>query len=320
MKFAIAAFIVLLFAGLASADNFLVSIDAEASAIAILLMISIFIIALAYMASQAFHRPQWETWAKNSGFQVMVSLGLILGVNLMLIAGSSASQALVGANMFTASTNYLNNLAYGQGYPLVNSLIGASIQNQLDSLDFQFNSNPITGAEGSAKSAGKKTLANAQDALMNMLMPLIASLTAQKALLGAIEMVIIPFFLPAAFLLRIFPQTRTMADYLIALSLGLVLVLPLTYVMNIVIVNGNPPLAPGVDMSSIDRTSTPPDLAGIISKDVASDPNLPLAQAASLIPQAVFLPNLAIVITVSFIMAFSKLLSRGFEVEMPNAE
>jgi len=290
-------FLLLLLVGLASADSCSVGLMNEASLIGVLTLTALFIIAVAFMASQFFRKAEWEAWAKNSGLQVGVAFALVVGINLMIVTGCALSNTLVGQDMFDAPINYLGNLAYGKGFPLVYALIDASLQNQLEALDFTFTQNPLVGGGGEAPHAGEKTKANAQDAITNMLMPMIASLYAQQAIIRVAQELIIPFFIPAAFVLRIFPQTRTMADYLLAISVGLAVVLPLTYVLNMYIAQ---------DIST----------ANIISPSAALDPDLMFAQVASLIPQAVFLPNIAIVITVSFIMTFSKFLSRGFEVEM----
>ena len=292
-----------LLAGFASAaSDCSVSLTDEMPFMMLLALASGFIVAFAYMASQAFQRFEWELWAKNSGVQVLVALALVFGVNVVILAGCAASEELIGPgqDMFTASNNYLEDLVYSKGFPLIYSLTEASLQNQLEAINFKFTSNPLTGGSGIARSAGEKTKANAQDAIVNMLMPLIASLSAQQLILRAVQNLIIPVFLPFAFVLRVFSQTRTVGDYMIAICLGLSVVLPLTYVMNIII-------ADTIDLSTL------------ISPYMASDPDLKLVQVTSLIPQALFLPNLTIVVTVSFIMSFSKLLSRGFEVEAPYA-
>ncbi|RLG19321.1 hypothetical protein DRN67_02995 [Candidatus Micrarchaeota archaeon] len=268
----------------------------EGSLIFPLALLSAFLVALIYMLSQAVHKPEWENWCKKAGMQILVSLILISLVNLAILAGCAVSDQLVGQDMFQVSINYLNDLAYSKGFPLVYMLTDASIQNQLEAVNFKFTTNPLTGGGGLAKNAGEKTKANAQDSVINMLMPLIASLYAQGLVLKVIQTVIVPIFLPLAFVMRIFPQTRTVADYLIAICLGLALILPLTYVLNIKIAESILP-------------------ASIITPEAALDPDLRLLDVASLIPQAIFLPNLTIVVTVSFIMSFSKLLVRGFEPE-----
>ncbi|MDO8339343.1 MAG: hypothetical protein Q7T16_01670 [Candidatus Burarchaeum sp.] len=294
------AFLLLLTGISSAASACSVSITSEASLIILLALLSGLIVALAYMGSQVFQKFEWEIWAKNTGVRVLVALALVFGVNMVILAGCAASDALVGKDMFDASNSYLGNLVYSRGFPLIYTLTEASLQNQLEAIDFKFTSSPFSGGSGIAAHAGEKTKANAQDAVVNMLMPLMASLYAQQLLLQAIQTVIVPVFLPFAFVLRVFSQTRTVGDYLIAICLGLAVVLPLTYVMNLVIVGGM-------------------DMANILTPSMAADPDLKLASVTSLIPQAIFLPNLTIVVTVSFIMSFSKLLSRGFEVEAPNA-
>jgi len=295
-----------LLAGIASAAACTVSLTNEASLITILALLSGLVVALAYLGSQAFQRFEWEIWAKNTGVQVLVALALVFGVNIVLLASCAASEELIGPgqDMFDASGSYLGHLIYSNGFPLVYSLTEASLQNQLEAINFKYTSDPLKGGFGVAAHAGEKTKANSQDSIVNMLMPLIASLYTQQLILQVIQNLIIPVFLPAAFVLRIFSQTRTLGDYMIALCLGLAVVLPLTYVMNMVITEGSPinPALPSIDESKI------------ISSTMATDPDLKLKQVATLIPQALFLPNLTIVITVSFIMSFSKLLSRGFEV------
>ena len=297
--------LLLLLTGLAHAQTCEMTFTDEGPLIAVVALFSGLLVALAYMASQAFQRYEWELWAKNTGVQVLVAFALVLGVNIVILAGCVASDKLVGEDMFVASTSYLNNLVYSKGFPLIYSLTESSLQNQLEAINFKFTSTPWSGGTGIAKNAGEKTKANAQDAIVNMLMPMISSLYAQKLILESIQTIIIPIFLPMAFVLRIFSQTRTLGDFMIALCIGLGVVFPLTYVMNIVITNA--------------IAADPIYPANIISPHMAEDPDLKLVTVASIIPQAIFLPNLALVITISFIMSFSKLLSRGFEVEAPYA-
>ena len=62
----IPAFLLLL-SGLANAACTTAVFNEEGSLIGILALLSAFIISLAYMASQAFRRPEWEVWARRSG-------------------------------------------------------------------------------------------------------------------------------------------------------------------------------------------------------------------------------------------------------------
>src|SRR3989344_1901367 len=171
----IPAFLLLL-SGLANAACTTAVFNEEGSLIGILALLSAFIISLAYMASQAFRRPEWEVWARRSGIQIGVSLILIVLVNLAILTGCGVSYTVLNEDMFKASYDYLGSLAYSNGFPLVYSLMEESFQNQLESLDFKYTANPLIGGSGFARHAGERTKANAQDMVVNMLMPLIASL------------------------------------------------------------------------------------------------------------------------------------------------
>jgi len=318
-KFALAALLLLLLSAYSSAQAQTVEQkietmrdriwNQEMPLVTVLMLTALFIIALAYMASQAFQKREWETWARSAGFQLGFSFAVLVGINLLLLSCSWLSYQLTmnpatndpGQDLYVASGSYLNRLVSYNGFVLVGTLTGESIQNQLEAINFKFTSTPWAGGHGSAKDAGEKTKANAQDTLTNMLMPMIASLYAQQVILQAVADFAIPLALPLAFILRLFPQTRGSADQLLAIVVGFAGILPLTYVLNM----------------HIAASINPSDILAPLAK---ADVDLHLGQLAPLISQAVFLPNLTIVLTVSFIMAFSKLLTRGFEPEVPYGE
>ncbi|MFA6035866.1 MAG: hypothetical protein WC759_02815 [Candidatus Micrarchaeia archaeon] len=269
--------------------------------VALVTFLALFVIALAYMASQAMMRKEWEAWARSAIFQLGFSFALLIAINVLLLLSNSIAIQLTGTDLYNGPQNYLSGLTYESGFGIVHTLTDQSLQNQLQAINFKFSSNPLTGGRGDASLAGEKTKANAQDTLSNMLMPMIASLYAQQVILRASADFVLPFIIPFAFALRLFPQTRSPADHVLAIAVGFAAILPLTYALNMHIAQS---------IAS----------ASLLAPSAAADPDLYLTDVAPLISQAVFLPNLSIVLTVTFIMAFSKLLVRGFEPEVPYGE
>lgn len=273
----------------------------EISAVILVGMIAMLVAALLYMASQLMRRYELEMQAKGIVLQMVLSSFLLLIANVAFLSacGVSAFIAPGNADMFDASDRYLHDLAYVRGDAMLRQLLDASLRNQLAATDFQFDSNPLTGGFGEARSAKLRASANAQDSVVNMLMPMIASLKVQREVILLIRDLALPFLLPLAFFLRLMPGTRTAGDWLLALGLGLGAVFPLTYVLNSAIDSG----VPSLGYNGIDKTFA----------SAPVDRDIPFAQVGLLIPQAVFLPNISLALTLTFIMGFARLLSHGFE-------
>ena len=156
------------------------------------------------------------------------------------------------------------------------------------------------------------------DFLLMLISPFASSLIVQQTMLEMIKGTLIPFVLPAAVVLRIFPPTRDASSFLIAASIGFGIIFPYTYVMHSAIVlpliakafASNSQQLPLEDMLG----QTYPNVATEISAFGFFSPTSlilsPLLSISFLLLQALFLPALSISLTVAFIKGFSKFISQ----------
>jgi hypothetical protein len=168
----------------------------------------------------------------------------------------------------------------------------------------------ITGA------AYKRIISNQYDMILNsFLIPALVSISMQKLLLNFINEDAIRWILPIAFLLRIFIPTRQMGNILIALSLGLYVIVPFMYVftlsmydasINMCNTSGSYSYANAVCDSPIDSYSCPVTNA-VTEAQVCSNTD-GFWNVASLVPQAFFLPNLTLVVLITFFGSVNKAL------------
>jgi hypothetical protein len=252
--------------------------------------LTVFMIAIAYMLSKAFQNVAYEVWAKDELAHLGLSCALIFCVFGAFQIGNSIAQSYatgLGANTFEVAYNYLDKLVVTDGLDIVRGLTYGSLNDQFAATSYLFIGWPIIGGGGVSPHANKKTWSQQKELLIDIFMPAIISLRVQKMLLNMIEIFGVSVLLPIALVLRVFPFTRDIGNFLIALSFGLFIVLPLTYVLNA-------------------KASNEIDTGGgtvIVDKVIGSDA---LSSIGKIIPQAVLLPNISIVIVVTFVQALGK--------------
>lgn len=259
-------------------------------------------VALAYMLGQLFSNVHLSMWAKDELYQLVLSLAmiaLIVAIFQGLCAFTSAETlSLASTSMFPGVSNpfslaeqHLEWLATAQGMAASESLMKSSLHDQYEATAFLYIGYPPPfGGQSGAFNANYKARAQYKDMLLNFLMPSIISLRLQGIALHLIEVYTISLLLPLALLLRMFPFTRTMGNFLIALSLACYTLLPLLYALFAVTAYSHFALI----------------LSGTINP-IFTDPLVSeFATVALIIPQAVFLPNIAIVLLVTFTQALVK--------------
>jgi len=270
-------------------------------------------ISLTYMYSRLKEDPAAATWAKDEAANLAISVLLFAGILAFFTGSCAIAQEYSGANPFTASKTYLQALLQANGQGVLKELTSKSISEQMGATWYLYvGFTPFFGS-GLAGRADLRAHSAEKEFLIDLYLPLVASLNAQLYLLQAIEWVSASVLLPFAFVMRLIPPTREFGNMLIALFFGLYIVVPTMYAMSGKVFMDiiNPVLAPECVVCQMHNLfysyKLDPDPTGFAFKDMY------FYRIGSTLPQAVFLPNLVIVVTVATISALSKAL-RAFAV------
>ena len=261
------------------------------------------LIAAAYMYGKFVENERALVWAKDEAYNLLITALLFAGLAAFFTGSCSIAYHYNNdKNPFTASYTYLDTLiANGKGS--LQQLMRWSIEDQKDATRYlNLGFTPFFGW-GVATDANLRAQSSNMEFMVDMYLPLIASLSAQKQLLQVIEIVSAGVLLPFAFFLRIIPFTREFGNMLIALFFTLYIVVPTVYALS------------GAAFLSI-RSNSPPvaytiyDFQDFAFRDAqgADVQDLTLYKIGSTLPQAVFLPNLVLIIGITCMMSLSKAL------------
>lgn len=264
--------------------------------VGLLILITFFIIALVYMLSQLFRRPDWSVWAKGELWQAFIScilVGAIIGFASTICI---ISESIAGGDPFFIADSYLHKLVWTEMVPAIDNLFRASFQAQVRSA---LTIGILSCSEGVCfqPNAGAATLSYNFETMAALVTPFTASLLLQKLILQFVKEIAFTLILPIGLILRVFPLTRDAGAFLMAAAIAFYAVFPLTYVFNSVIMM---------------HVMQDPVIATWCTDSLC----MPLNVIGQLLPQAVFLPALNLVITVSFMQSISRVLSKGYGDEI----
>ncbi|MBI4399737.1 hypothetical protein HY570_03225, partial [Candidatus Micrarchaeota archaeon] len=241
-------------------------------------------VAVMFMLGYSAQNPQYIAKAKIELFQMAVTIGMASIVTIASLTMCTFISQFGYSSPIISSITYMQSLVL-QADSQVRNLITASLQNQLRATEWEFTPTiwsavlGVPGGKGEGKNAHLKAVSQSQEIAIDMLLPVMASLKVQLTALSMINQFAIELLLPFGVLLRIIPFTRQAGDFLIALSVALYIVFPMTYVLNSYIYDNFVRSASGIAFSG--------------------DGNIDFAGIGQLLPQAIFFPNLSIVITIS---------------------
>ncbi|VVB65460.1 Uncharacterised protein [Candidatus Gugararchaeum adminiculabundum] len=280
--------------------------------VGIALMLMLLLVSIAYMLSQAFKRQDWELWARMELVQVGVSFLIVIFIGGFAYSMCSASVFLAGGDPFEISEQYISNINWHYLFPAHYQLQVLSFQSSaLSTLytkfgtgnwNFQFPVFPGVGG-----------ISQVSTTLMVMLSPISLSMVSQLVLLQFIQTIALQAILPVGLILRIFPVTRDAGSFLIASAIAFYIIFPWTYVVNAKAFEsiwGNDPIAKMTESVNAHFSMAnfmPGFFTGFMNPERFM---LLYATLARTIPQALFLPALSMVITVTFIKAFTKVMIR----------
>jgi hypothetical protein len=263
-------------------------------------------ITLVYMYGKFRMDAKAEVWAKDEAYNLFLSIILFVAMLAFFVGSCDLSLAQNGANPIQASISYIDTLLSNNGLGILQQLTVGSIQNQLAALKYLYvGIAPFAGA-GVATSAGQNALSAQKETLIDIYIPILASLNAQRYILLAITWMQASVLLPFAFILRLVPPTREYGNMFIAMLFGIYIIAPAAYVM---CSNAFNSVITSTTMSDMMNS---PGASGYNFYDYSLDTqgetysSTVLYQMGSTIPQAVFLPNLILIITISCTMAVWK--------------
>ncbi|VVB58703.1 Uncharacterised protein [Candidatus Anstonella stagnisolia] len=297
------------YVGRGADDVCFAGLGGRAQWIAMAFMLTIALIALAYMFAKATENEAAGVWAHEEMFGLGISVAVVAGMVALTIGScevlSAYSQSpeisgiYADQNPFLVSYTYLNDLS-NNGLWSIEAQTKDSLKKQLDATEFLYVGVPVIKSKGIPTKASLKALSTQKEMVIDMMLPLVVSLKAQKGVLQLIEIAGMAVMLPFAIILRIIPFTRSAGNIMLAVVFGLFVVVPATYVLSAYAWRGigQNSVLMGGDFSFKDRAIG----------DACGEADCQLYQIGSLIPQAVFIPNLVIVVATTCVMGLSKAL------------
>ncbi len=276
------------------------------TAFALATMVVFFVIAIALALGIGFHRPEWEAWAKTEFYLTLAGLFMIGIIVFIATFSCSVSVSMAGGDPFKISDKYLNTLITRKMVPSVLTFFDMSFAAQ------KWSSILIGVASCQmgvclAPFAGYSGIAYNLDTLAGLVTPITASLLFQKLALGFIKETMFLYVLPIGFLLRVFPYTRDAGAMMIALAMGFYIVFPLTYVFDKVVMDT-------VEKDFANFCASNPGGLNDAAEKIGGLCQ-PLVMVGSVLPQAVFLPALNLVITITFMRSMQKVFSKDYLME-----
>ncbi len=316
------------FANLECSLNALEDVDAGQTfvhyGVIAVIMLNILLIAGASMIGNAFNIPQLQIFGKDEKFHLVFSIILLLSFNSIIFFSCSVAKGFVelslesagnigllaasfdGHTMAEAAGNGLFALE-AEAVAMVSAIEDKSIEYKKDSSFIYSNTLPFQGTVSLGTDAYQKAYATQMDiVLTTFVLPSLTMITLQRLFLHFIDTYTLEIILPVAFLFRTFIPTRQMGNVLLALSLGLVVVLPMIYIINITMVSSAHTTAKCNQVNN----NPPLEVSEAIEDTVNGGCNSPISfwSLGKLLGHAFFLPNLALAIFITFLSSLNKAL------------
>lgn len=206
--------------------------------IALIVLISILIVAFSNMIAQSLQSPQMIAWSKTQFTELFVSViivvfiwALVTGTDTFISAIflSTGEESLVelGSTALDPLLNYMETLyeKTANAYLSVGIIQGTSYYSVIVPAYW------VYFTEGNSPYYGVSILLGPLSGAANNLTIQILTIKLIKVFLEYLDVVGPGFLLPVALAFRVFPFTRNMGNTLIALSLGAMFVLPLSLVL-----------------------------------------------------------------------------------------
>ena len=290
-------------------------------AVGLAVVITFFIIALAYIASQFMRRMDWEIWAKTEIYQAAISVFIVINLAFFATLACNVSSELTSAatggrysDPFTVSYNFINDLLLHEALPSwfeLNTMArvleyeAAMVRGVGVFGGFGVTYRPFIGYDAISRNI---------DILSDIIGMFYASIVVQRIGLSLIQATAFNLLLPIGVIMRTFPLTREAGSFLMATAVGFYVVFPLMYVMNAALTEI---IKPEIYETTWGIGTVKLYVLGqldFIGVYFIEQRFFELVERASiLLPQAAFLPALGMIITSSFITSMTKFLNRVFD-------
>lgn len=246
----------------------------------------------AYMIGKGTNNVRLIAWVNNEYTNVIVSILLGLFVLAIFIGINDKIEEYYGNDMYTLSFGYIDGLT-NEALSLAQIETKRSLTDLYKTTAYAFIGTPMTESGGCGKAYMKYYAASSahREMVVDLLTMSAISLQVQKYALYAGMMVVLTFALPVGILLRMFPGIRKLGNFLIAVAFAVGIIFPMTYVLN-------SEMHDRLFSEACDLTE--------LGRDDEVFPNSResgciLSRIALIFPQAIFFPNISIVITGAFI-------------------
>ncbi|VVB58194.1 Uncharacterised protein [Candidatus Anstonella stagnisolia] len=278
-------------------------------------------IALIYMAAQFFKKPEWEQMAGSELYQVLVSLIIFISI-FTLKAGVDASvQQLSGADdIFDYAQMYLQKVSYTYMVPNLVNLEVFKLQLQhVAGITYRLGPQPWSVTWPAFP--GVETIEKAVDFTLTMMTPVTASIIAQQIGMQFLKAVC-PLLIAVGVLLRIFAPTRDAGSFMIVSGFAFSFIFPFTYYIHQTVAqymyNNAVYGTPQGEGETLDYSNLGSENAASIKKFIwflRPETNLfyPIRLLSFAMLQAMFLPALSMVVTVTFIKSTLKFVSQKLD-------
>ena len=264
-------------------------------------------IALAYMYSKVREDAQAGVCAKDEAGNLLITVFLFVGLVVFFQGSCDIAKSYAhGKAPLDAAVAYLDRLIQANGLNVLRQLTYGSVNNQFTATQYWYiGATPFYG-HGAATYANARALSTQKEFVIDLYIPLLASLNAQKYLLLAINWIGLSLVLPFAFVMRLLQPTREFGNLLVALFFTIYIVVPTLYAMSGEVFEKIVARPSCVDCSvhnfyvfALDEG----DGTDGGANSAATWQNSVMYRLGSTIPQAVFLPNLVLVVSITCIMS-----------------
>jgi len=286
-------------------------------------------IALVFIASYAFRRPQLAAYARIETEQLLISIFVLFSAIVSWEFSTMATTALAGGNPIDIAVEFLNIVINEGILPIYLKLVRMEVLlTYFNAVEYRMGPgvwNWITKA-----APGLDPLISITRMLIFTFTALYGTLSVQVIILYLIDAVAYYYLLPAGIVLRFFPPTRDAGVYLIVLAIAFQCFFPMLYAINYValtemweIHDWGPRYTPNIENTNYFNSLD--EAIGIATSKMDtffSSWVLPIFQPlafAALVPfmdriaqislVGLFLPALTMTLTIAFVNAITKFLT-----------
>ncbi|MBN1170415.1 hypothetical protein JXA56_05290 [Candidatus Micrarchaeota archaeon] len=296
-----------------------VVLEEQGTNIILVMIITVIIIAITFMAGQFIGNPGYTVFAKDEAYHLGFSVILLVTIGGVLVTScyimdffyislfENLGELPSGCYMQGSGINSVSSCYIRVAESDAKSLSESYIKNYLNyMMDSTFSYSiqlPLVDSYTATAGAYKRIISSQYDIVLNsFLVPALMSISMQKLALDFINENLVRWILPTAFFLRIFIPTRSIGNILIAVVVALYVVVPFMYVFNFAMYDAV------FDDCHRYQDAVCDNVVDSYSCDNSCNNPEGFWRVARLVPQAFFLPNLTIALVVAFLTAANKAL------------